>query len=95
MIKHCIQQPSAEQYENAMGLLESRYGDPLKMLASYQRELKKWPSTRACDATAFTQLHNFLLKCEVAISIQSWNVLDSPEVLSMMISKYLRQITDG
>ena len=31
--------PSAEGYENAIELLESRYGDPLKILASYQREI--------------------------------------------------------
>ena len=40
LIKHCIQQPLAEGYENAMGLLESRYGDPLKILASFQKEIK-------------------------------------------------------
>ena len=69
LIKHCIQQPSAEGYDNAMELLESRYGDPLKILASYQREIKKWPSIRAGDATAFRQFHNFILKCESAISM--------------------------
>ena len=53
LIKHCIQQPSAEGYENAMELLEKRYGDPLKILASYRREIKKWKSIRAGDATAF------------------------------------------
>ena len=31
LIKHRIQQPLAEGYENAMGLLQSRYGDPLKL----------------------------------------------------------------
>ena len=40
LIKHCIQQPSAEGYENAMELLENRYGDPLKILAIYRREIK-------------------------------------------------------
>ena len=35
LIKHCMQQPSAEGYENAMELLESRCGDPLKILESY------------------------------------------------------------
>ena len=34
LIQHCIQQPSAEGYENAMELLESRYGDSHKILAS-------------------------------------------------------------
>ena len=68
LIKHYIQQPSAKGYKNAMELLESRYGDPLKILASYQREIKKWPSIRVRDATAFRQFHNFLLKCECHIS---------------------------
>ena len=63
LIKHYIQQPSAKGYKNAMELLESRYGDPLKILASYQRDIKKWPSIRVGDATAFRQFHNFLLKC--------------------------------
>ena len=55
LIKHCIQQPTAEGYENAMELLENRYGDSLKILASYRREIKKWPSIRAGDASAFRQ----------------------------------------
>ena len=92
LIKHCIQQPSAEGYENAMELLENRYGDPLKTLASYRGEIKKWPSIRARDATAFRQSHNFILKCDSAISMQNLNALDSPETLSMMISKFPRHI---
>ena len=71
-----------------MGLLESRYVDLLKILASYQREIKKQLSIRAGDTTAFRQFHNFLLKCGSVISMQSWNTLDSPEILSMMISKF-------
>ena len=57
-----------------MGLLESRYGGRLKILAGYQGEIKKWPSIGPVDATAFRQLHNFLLKYE--------------SVISMMISKF-------
>ena len=94
LIKHCIQQPSAEGYENAMELLESRCGDPLKILTSYFREIKKSPGIRAGDAIAFRQLHNFILKCESVISMQNWNALDSPETLSMMISKFPQHIRD-
>ena len=39
LIKHCIQQHSVEGYGNAMELLESRYGDPFKILANYRREI--------------------------------------------------------
>ena len=34
-----IQQPSAKGYEDAMGLLEGRYGDLLKIMRSYWREI--------------------------------------------------------
>ena len=78
----------AEGYENAMEVLENRYVDSLKILASYQREIKKWPSIRAGDSTAFRQFHNFILKYESFISMQNWNALDSPETLSMMMSKF-------
>ena len=94
LIKHCIQQPLAEGYKNAMGLLESRYGDPLKILASYRREIRKWPMIKAGDATSFRLFHNFLLKCDSITSLQSWNALDSPETLSLMISKFPRHIRD-
>ena len=77
-----------------MALLENGYGHPLKILASYQKETKKWPSITAGDAIAFKQFHNFILKCESAISMQNWNVLHSPETLSIMIPKFPRHIRD-
>ena len=73
LIKHCIQQPSAEGYENTMILLENRYGDPLKILASYRREIKKWLSIRAGDATPVRQFHNFILKiwdCHINVKLE-------------------------
>ena len=75
-----------------MRLLESRYGDPLKILTSYRREILKWPSIRAGDATASRQFHNFLLAYESVISMQSWNALTSPEKLSKIKSKFPRHV---
>ena len=57
LIKYCILQPSAAWYKNAIRLLESRYGDPFKILASYQREIKKLLTTGTGDKTAFRQFH--------------------------------------
>ena len=57
LIKHCMQQPSTTL--NGMELLESRHGHPLKILAFYQREIKKWPSIRAGDSTTFKQVTIF------------------------------------
>ena len=57
LIKYCILQPSAAWYKNAIRLLESRYGDPFKILASYQREIKKLLTIGTGDTTAFRQFH--------------------------------------
>ena len=51
-----------------MELLENRYGDPLKIWGTYQREIKKWSSRRAGDRSAFRQFHNLILKCECHIN---------------------------
>ena len=71
LTKHCIQQPSSERYENAMKLVDNRYGDPFEILASYRREISKWPSIKAGDETAFRQFHNFIPKRDIVVSIQN------------------------
>ena len=68
LIRHYFQQPSAEGYENAMKLFQNRYGDLLKTLGSYQREIRKWPSIRAGDATAFRQFQHLSLNVRVSIN---------------------------
>ena len=57
-----------------------------------EEKFKNDPSIRAGDATAFRQFYNFILKCDSVISLQNWNALDSPETLSVMISKFPRHI---
>ena len=56
---------------------------------------KKWPSVKADDTTAFKHFQNFILKSESVMSMQNWDALDSPETLSMMISKFPRHIRDS
>ena len=50
LIKHCIQQSLSEGYKNALELLRIRYGDPLKVLATYRKEFRRWPTIKAGDA---------------------------------------------
>ena len=78
LIKHCIQQPLSQGYKTVKELLESRYGDPLTILAVYRKEIKRWPMIKAGDAAAFRSFHNFLLKCQSVVLVQRWNGLDSP-----------------
>ena len=52
-----------------------------------QKEIKQWPQIKFGDARAFWKFHTFLLKCRSMSFNQRWNVLDSPDILCMLISK--------
>ena len=95
LIKHCIQQSLSEGYTNALQLLRIRYGDPLMVLVTYRKEIRRWPTIKAGDASPFRLFHNFLLKCQSVTSNQTWNALDSPDTLCLMIAKFPRHIRDG
>ena len=76
-------------------LLRIRYGDPLKVLATYKKEIRRWPTIKAGDASSFRSFHNFLLKSQSVTSTQTWNALDSPDTPCLMIAKFPRHIRDG
>ena len=79
LIKHCIQLSSNEGFKV--------YGNPNKILASYQKEVKNWQPIKFGDAIAFRQFHNFLLRCKSVATNQKRNPLDTPDILHMLTSK--------
>ena len=87
IIKHCIQQPANIGYKNARSLLEQKYGNPCSIIAAYRKEIKAWPQLKPADGAAFQKLHNFLIKCESATYGQTWNALDTPEMMCLVLSK--------
>ena len=89
MIKHCIHQPANIGYKNARSLLEQKYGNPHSIIAAYRKEIKAWPQLKPADGAAFQKLHNFLIKCESATYGQTWNALDTPEMICLVLSKLL------
>ena len=44
-------------------------------------------TTQTTYGTAFQKLHNFLINCESATYGQTWNVLDTPEMVCLLLSK--------
>ena len=50
LINPCIQKPPEVGYQNARKLLDKRHGDPQRIHASYQKEIKNWLSTKYGDA---------------------------------------------
>ena len=44
-------------------------------------------TTQTTYGAAFQKLHNFLINCESATYGQTWNVLDTPEMVCLLLSK--------
>ena len=68
-------------------MMHKLYGDPHRVIAAYCKEIKQWPQIKPGDAEAYRKFHNFLLKCENITQLQTWNVLDNPEIMYMLLSK--------
>ena len=87
IIKYCIQQPATVGYLNGRSFLQKKYGNPQKILAAYCKEIKSWPHRKPADGTVYIKFYNFLLKCEGDTLGQKWNVLDTPEMICLVLSK--------
>ena len=88
LIKHCIQLPSNEEFKHTKFLLEKVYGNPHKILASYQKEVKNWQPIKLGEAIEFRRFHSFLLlRCKSVATNQTPNALNTPDILCMLTSK--------
>ena len=68
-------------------LLTERQGDPYRIIAAYRKEIKDWSQIKAGDVDACQKFQNFLVKRENIGHLQSWNVLDTPGIMWMLLSK--------
>ena len=87
LIKHCTQLPSNEEFKHAKFLLEKVYGNPHKIPASYQKEVKNWQPIKLGEAIEFRRFHNFLLRCKSVATNQTPNALNTPDILCMLTSE--------
>ena len=85
--KNCIQLPSELGFKTAKRLLTDRFGDSHIITASYRKEVKQRPQIKAGDADAYRRFQNVLFKCENIDHLQSWNVLNAPDIICMLLSK--------
>ena len=85
--KKCIQLPAEVGYKTAKRLLNERFGDPHRITAAYRKEIKQWPQIKAGDADGYRKFQNFLVKCKNIHDLQPWNVLNTPDIICMLLSK--------
>ena len=86
LVRNCIHVPPEECHEETMALLQDRYGDPYQVLGAYCREIRNWPVVKQDDACALRGFSNFLMKCRSILSESSWNQLDNPDVLCLLMA---------
>ena len=86
MVKTFIQLPRVVGVKTAKRLLHERYGDPHKITTVYRNQIKKWPHIKAGDSDAY-KITKFLIKCENIDQAQGWNVLNTRDVICMLVSK--------
>ena len=88
LVKNCIYLPPGQGYQNAMEMLQARYGDPHKIMAAYRKEIKEWPSVKPGDSSGFRKFFNFLVKCRSLLSEDKISLLiNNPDVMCMLLSK--------
>ena len=87
MVKTYIQLPSEVGFKTAKRSMHERYGDPHRITATYRNQIKKWPQIKPGDCDAYRKSQNFLIKCENIDQMQCWNVLNTHDVVCMLVSK--------
>ena len=62
MVKNFIHDNLDVGYRYGMNLLEKKYGDPHRLLASYRTKIKQMSRVKPGDAIGFRVMFNFLIK---------------------------------
>jgi transposase InsO family protein len=74
-------------YDEAMYLLEERFGNPFQVANSFRDRLESWPKVSNHDGQGLRRLSDFLRQCEAAMSmVGSLSVLnDEREIRKLLI----------
>ena len=90
LVKGCIYLEPANEYRKAKELLQKRFGDPLRVLAAYQQELRRWKPIMSFDAVSLQKLCTFLVKTS-NIATEHFN---SFQILCTVVSKLPGNLRD-
>ena len=92
--KHCIHLTPDIGYDTSLILLNETYVNPHSLLACYRKEIKLLALVKPVNAMGFRKFHNFALKCETFSKSTSWNSLEMPEILCVLVSKLTEGLRD-
>ena len=78
----------------AISLMERRYGNPHIIVAAYRREIRKWPLIKPGDSAALKKFYSFLIKCQSITADITWNALNTSDTLCSLLAKLPRNMKD-
>ena len=87
MVKHFINDRVDCCYKNAVAFLQKKYGNPHTMLSSNKKEIELVQPLKPGDAAAYRKFFNFLIKCQAMRVGSKYNLLDTPEMICMILAK--------
>ena len=87
LVKHFINDRVDCCYKNAVALLQKKYGNPHTMLSSNRKEIELVQPLKPGDAATYRKLFNFLIKCQAMRLDSKYNLLDTPEIMCMILAK--------
>ena len=67
--------------------LDQKCGNPYNIMGINRKEIKAWPQIRNGDRESDQKFNNFLLKCGSITQAREWNMLDTPDVIYMLLWK--------
>ena len=71
---------TTDSYNNAISLLDDRYGDPFLISGAYRKKLKDWPTVPPHDGESLRLLSDFLRQClSVQKSYNRLNILNDEQ----------------
>ena len=94
LIKEFIHEDTSKCYDLAIKALDDEYGNPQWLNSAYMRELKQWPKIRPNDVAGYRNMYRFLLKCKIINKQGKLQVLDTPEMIRLILSKFTTNIQD-
>ena len=88
LVKGCICLSADEGYKEARRLLDKHYGDPVRIVSAYRKELKERPQLKAHDGQDFRKFFCFLLKLQSSLKCSSRTYgYDNPDLLQSLQMK--------
>ena len=69
-------------------MLDKEYGSMQLISSAYMKELRLWPNVKSSDVKGIKAIYRFLLKCKVLKEQGKLALLDSPDTIRLIVSKF-------